>query len=71
MPLQVGRNATVVTVAGGNLFQIAAEQLGDHSQWDRIARLNGLLDPFLTGPRDLLIPPRLPKGQTSSGVVGA
>jgi nucleoid-associated protein YgaU len=45
-----------VTVAGGNLFQIAAAQLGDATQWNRIALLNGLLDPFLTGVHTLQIP---------------
>ncbi len=31
-----------VTIAGGNLFQVAAQQLGDATQWLRIAQLNGL-----------------------------
>ncbi len=38
-----------LTVAGGNLFRIAAEQLGDATQWLRIAQLNNLIDPMLTG----------------------
>jgi hypothetical protein len=45
-----------VTVAGGNLFRIAAEQLGDATQWIRIAQLNGLSDPMLSGVVTLLIP---------------
>ena len=45
-----------ITVVGGNLFQIAAEQLGDATQWIRIAQLNSLLDPFLVGVITLLIP---------------
>ncbi len=43
-------------VVGGNLFQIAAEQLGDATQWIRIAQLNQLSDPMLTGVVTLAIP---------------
>jgi hypothetical protein len=45
-----------ITVVGGNLFRIAAEQLGDATQWIRIAQLNALSDPMLTGVLTLLIP---------------
>lgn len=45
-----------ITVAGGNLFQIAAQQLGDATQWIRIAQLNNITDPMLTGVVSLLIP---------------
>lgn len=45
-----------ITVAGSNLFAIAAQQLGDATQWIRIARLNNLSDPLLTGVVTLLIP---------------
>ena len=45
-----------ITVAGGDLFRIAADELGDATQWVRIASLNGLVDPKLQGLRDLLIP---------------
>ncbi len=47
---------TNITVAGGNLFQIAAAELGDATQWIRIAQLNDISDPFLTGIISLLIP---------------
>ena len=47
---------TTLLVAGGNLFKIAAEQLGDATQWIRIAQLNNLSDPMLTGIVTLLIP---------------
>ncbi len=47
-----------ITVAGGNLFRIAAEELGDATQWIRIARLNGLSDPMLTGVVTLRLPAR-------------
>ena len=45
-----------LTVVGGNLFRIAAEQLGDATQWIRIAQLNDLSDPMLAGVVTLLIP---------------
>lgn len=45
-----------VTVAGGNLFQIAAQKLNDATQWIRIAQLNNISDPMLTGVVTLLIP---------------
>ncbi|HTN10656.1 MAG TPA: hypothetical protein VL154_06745 [Acetobacteraceae bacterium] len=46
----------VVTVVGGNLFRVAAEQLGDATQWVRIAEANGLSDPMLSGVVSLRIP---------------
>ena len=45
-----------ITVGGGNLFQIALQELGDATQWNRIAEINGLVDPFLTGITVLTIP---------------
>ena len=45
-----------LTVAGGNLFQIAAAELADATQWIRIAQLNNLADPVLAGVTTLLIP---------------
>ena len=45
-----------ITVVGGNLFRIAAEQLGDATQWIRIAQLNAISDPMLIGMTTLLIP---------------
>ena len=70
MPLQVAATARTVTVSGVNLFALAAEQLGDHTQWSRIARLNGLRTPYPPGVLTLTLPPRLPKGAASSGVIG-
>jgi hypothetical protein len=46
----------LLTAAGGNLFQIAAEQLGDATQWIRIAQLNNLTDPTFCGVVTLRIP---------------
>ena len=45
-----------ITVGGGNLFQIALQELGDATQWNRIAELNGLIDPSITGIVTLQIP---------------
>lgn len=45
-----------ITVAGGNLFRIAAEQLGDATQWIRIAQLNGLPDFLVQGLVTLQMP---------------
>jgi hypothetical protein len=47
---------TRITVAGGNLFQIAAAELGDATQWIRIAQLNNIMDPMLVGLVTLTIP---------------
>lgn len=45
-----------ITVAGGNLYRIAMTYLGDATQWIRIAQLNGLSDPMLTGTVTLVLP---------------
>ncbi len=54
------------TTAGGNLFRIAAEQLGDATQWIRIAQLNQLSDPMLTGLVTLKLP--LPDPSAGGGI---
>jgi hypothetical protein len=46
---------TIVTT-GGNLFNIAATELGDATQWIRIAQLNSISDPMLIGVVTLMIP---------------
>ena len=48
---------TQVTVVGGDLFRLALAYLGDATQWNRIAALNGLDDPILSGLQTLSIPP--------------
>ena len=50
-------NQRTITVVGGNVFEIASRELQDATQGVRIYVLNGLSDPFLTGPITLLIPP--------------
>lgn len=47
----------IVTVAGGDLFRLALARLGDATQWNRIARANGLSDPVLSGLVTLKLPP--------------
>ena len=48
---------TTLVVVGGDLFRIALQRLGDATQWNRIAALNGLEDPVLQGVITLKIPP--------------
>jgi L-ascorbate metabolism protein UlaG (beta-lactamase superfamily) len=47
---------TVITIAGGNLFRLAAQYLGDATQWIRIAQLNSLSDPVISGVVTLNLP---------------
>lgn len=44
------------TVVGGDLFRLALRHLGDATQWNRIAALNGLNDPVLNGLVTLVLP---------------
>jgi hypothetical protein len=53
----IGSAGAVVTVAGANLFEIAALAYGDASEWATIAKANGVTEPMLSGVRSLLIPP--------------
>ncbi len=46
-----------VTVAGGTLFRVALDWLGDATQWVLVAQLNGLSDPMLSGLATLRLPP--------------
>lgn len=55
-----------VTVAGGNLYDIATTEYGDPTAWTTIARANGLLDPVLDGVQTLKIPA---KSDQSGGVL--
>jgi len=45
-----------ITTFGGNLFEIAASELGSALQWINIARVNKLRDPMLSGQTQILIP---------------
>lgn len=57
-----------IVVAGGNLFQIAATELADATQWIRIAQLNNISDPMLIGVVALMIPDA---DQTAGGGIAA
>ncbi len=52
-----------ITVAGGNLYQLALQYLGDATQWSRIAEVNGLTDPVING----IVTLQLPQVDTSAG----
>lgn len=45
-----------IVVAGGDLFRIALQQLGDATQWNRIAAANNINDPVLRGLTTLVLP---------------
>lgn len=45
-----------VQVAGGTLFDVAASQYGDATQWAAIARASGLTDPAVVGVQTVTIP---------------
>lgn len=59
---------TVIVVAGGNLFVIAAQYLQDATQWIRIAQANQISDPVLRGVTTLVIPERNPSA--GGGIAG-
>ena len=69
MAITPNRTVQSITVAGGNLFAIAAQYLGDATQWNRIARANGLWDPMLTGIVTLKIPP-IDANAGNGGILG-
>jgi hypothetical protein len=48
--------ARTITVAGGDLFHLAAQYLGDATQAVRIAQQNGMTDYFFTDLRTLTLP---------------
>jgi hypothetical protein len=60
--------ATTLTMAGGNLFRVAADVYGDARQWDRIARANGLYDPQIAGVVTLTLPAPVPSQPSTDGV---
>ena len=63
----IGSSANTVTQAGGNLFDVAAQQYGDATAWASIAAANKLADPQLTGVNTLTIP----SNPVSGGVLSA
>lgn len=53
-----------ITVSSANLFALAAQYLGDATQWNRIAALNGFTDFLVTG---LTAPIALPPYDLNAG----
>jgi len=46
-----------IVVTGTDLFTLAAQYLGDATQWIRIAQINGnIIDPFISNLTTLTIP---------------
>ncbi len=58
---------SVTIIVSGNLFAVAANYLGDATQWNRIAALNQLSDPWLTELTTIELPPL---GASTGGGVG-
>jgi hypothetical protein len=54
----------IVTVSCTTLFHVAQQFLGDAAQWQMIAELNGVDDPFIQGLTALAIP-HLPAALTT------
>jgi hypothetical protein len=53
--------AKTLTVTGGDLYHLALQELGDATQWNRIAQANASnggppMDPFLSGLVVLKVP---------------
>ncbi|MDR7257778.1 nucleoid-associated protein YgaU [Sphingomonas sp. BE270] len=46
-----------ITVAGGNLYSIAADQYGDAMGWTALAVANRLSDPQVVGVNTIIVPP--------------
>lgn len=57
-----------ITVANTTLYAVAATYLGSAEQWTRVARANGLIDPWIDTVRELVIPPRA--ASTDGGILG-
>lgn len=51
------RTNKIIAISGDTLFAVAARELGDATQWNRIAALNGLTDPYITESIELRLPP--------------
>ncbi len=52
-----------ITIGNTTLFWVACQYFGDATQWDRIATLNGIRDPWLTALTTL----RLPSSKAATG----
>jgi len=53
---QTANGVKSVTLSGGNLYQVAADNYGDARYWDSLATVNNLTDPQLTGINTIVVP---------------
>lgn len=61
--------AKIDRVSNTTLFTLAMLEAGDAMQWVAIAELNGIIDPWITGLTEILIPPVFPTG-AQTGILG-
>lgn len=52
----------VFYMAGENLYQIALDNLGDALRWSELARLNNMVEPYLTRDMIVKLPVKPPAG---------
>jgi FtsP/CotA-like multicopper oxidase with cupredoxin domain len=45
-----------ILVTQTTLMRVASQELGDSTKWVEIARLNGIVDPFIKGTTRLRLP---------------
>lgn len=53
----IGSSGAAMVVAGADLFRLAKDAYGDATEWDTIARANGLSDPQISGVAEIVLPP--------------
>jgi hypothetical protein len=61
--------ARSIYVSGTSLFHIAEIQLGDAMRWVELAEMNQIVDPWIFGVRQILLPPVLSQ-QPLTGILG-
>lgn len=61
--------AFVIRVSNTTLYHVAAKHLGNALWWTRIARMNGLTDPWIEGIVELKIPTKI-DGIEPDGIFG-
>jgi len=62
--------ARSIYISGQTLFHVAERELGDAMRWVELARINGMVDPWIWGVRRILIPPVLSEAPLD-GILGA
>ena len=63
-------NSQVITIATGNLYQVAEQYYGDATLWNVIANANNLVDPQINELINLVIPPIINSDNTG-GILSA